>query len=168
VSTNEEKLLAGRMIVAKVFQDEVNTAVADTRRRVEPLMDADDSIPAVLPDGTRVGTVKASKAPRKPTVTDMPAVLAWVKANRPEEVNTTESVTSAFLSYLLDQTKKHGEPVYEATGEIVPGIEMRTGNPSFLPQVDETQVPLIRARLAEFVSKGYLALPSADADEAAS
>jgi len=27
---------------------------------------------------------------------------------------------------------------------------------------------VIRARLAEFVSKGYLALPSADQDEAAS
>jgi len=168
VSTQEEKLLAGRMIVTKVFQDDVNKAVADTRRRVEPLMDADDSIPAVLPDGTRVGTVKRSKAPRKPTVTDMAAVLAWVKEHRPEEVQTTESVTPAFLSYLLEQTRKHGEPVYEATGEIVPGVEMRTGTPSFLPQVDDALVPVIRARLAEFVSKGYLALPSADQDEAAS
>lgn len=168
MSTNEEKLLAGRMIVTKVFQDEVNTAFTDTRRRVEPLMDADDSIPAVLPDGTRVGTVKRSKAPRKPTVTDMAAVLAWVKANRPEEVQVSESVTPAFIAYLMDQTKKHGAPVYEATGEIVPGIEMRTGNPSFLPQVDADLVPLIKARFAEFVSKGYLALPSAEHDREAS
>lgn len=168
MSTNEEKLLSGRMLVAKVFQDEIAAAYKDTRNRIEPLIDADDAIPGVLPDGTRIGTTKRSKASRKPTVTDMAAVLSWVKANRPEEVQVSESVTPAFLAYLMDQTKKHGEPVYEATGEIVPGIEMRLGNPSFLPQVDEAQVPVIRARLAEFVSKGYLALPSSDADEAAS
>jgi hypothetical protein len=168
VSTNEEKLLSGRMLVTKVFQDEVNAAVADTRRRLEPLIDADDAIPGVLPDGTRIGTTKRSKAPKKPTVTDMAAVLAWVKANRPEEVQTTESVTPAFLAYLMAQTKKHGVAVYEATGEIVPGVEMRTGTPSFLPQVDDDLVPLVRSRLAEFVAKGFIALPSADTDEAAS
>jgi len=168
MSTAEEKLPSGRMLVTKGFQDQVAAAYKDTRDRIEPLIDADDAIPGVLPDGTRIGTTKRSKAPRKPTVTDMAAVLAWVKEHRPEEVQVSESVTPAFISYLLEQTKKHGAPVYEATGEIVPGIEMRTGNPSFLPQVDDDLVPLIKARLAEFVSKGYLALPSVDQDEAAS
>ena len=168
MSTSEEKLLAGRMLVTKVFQDDVASAYGDTRGRIEPLIEADDAIPGYLPDGTRIGTVKRSKAPRKPTVTDMAAVLAWVKEHRPEEVVVSESVSPAFLSYLLAQTKKHGAPVYEATGEIVPGVEMRTGNPSFLPQLDDDVVPLVRARLAEFVSKGFIALPSVDTDEQAS
>lgn len=168
MSTEAEKLLSGRMLVAKVFQDEVNAAVADTRRRLEPLIDADDAIPGVLPDGTRIGTTKRSKAPKKPTVTDMAAVLAWVKQHRPEEVVVSESVSPAFLSYLMAQTKKHGAAVYEATGEVVPGVEMRTGSPSFLPQLDEEVVPLVRARLAEFVSKGFIALPSPDTEAEAS
>lgn len=165
MSTREERLLAGRMVFTKVIQDDVKAAFNDTRDRVEPLIDADGGIAAELPDGTRIGSVKRSKPRRTPQVTDPAALLAWVREHRPEEL--VERVSPAFESYLKDQCRTHGAAVYAATGEIVPGVEMVEGAPSFLPRPDESAVPLVRARYAELVAKGYLALPSADDQDGA-
>ena len=146
----------------KVIQSDVKAAFDDTRGQLEPLLAADEAIAAELPDGTRIGTVKRSKAKQSPTVTDAAAVLAWVKEHRPEEL--VESVNPAFVEYLKGQVRQHGAAVYEATGEIVPGVEMVNGAPSYLPQADPAMVPIIRAKFAELIANGLLALPAA-ADE---
>jgi hypothetical protein len=139
VSTPEDKLLAGKQVFVKVVQNDVKAVFDKTREALEPRLDADESVAALLPDGTRIGSVKRSKAKRTPVVTDEAAVLAWVRDNRPEEI--VESVRPAFVEYLKAQARKHGEAVYEATGEIVPGVEMREGAPSYLPQPDPAIAP---------------------------
>jgi hypothetical protein len=160
VSTPEDKLLAGKQVFVKVVQNDVKAVFDETRAALEPRLDADESVAALLPDGTRIGSVKRSKAKRTPVVTDEAAVLAWVRENRPEEI--VESVRPAFVEYLKGQARKHGEAVYEATGEIVPGVEMREGAPSYLPQPDPAMVPVIRQKLAELIGGGLLALPGAE------
>jgi hypothetical protein len=160
MSTPEDKLLAGKQVFVKVIQADVKAVFDKTREALEPRIEADESVAALLPDGTRIGSVKRSKAKRTPVVTDEAAVLAWVRENRPEEI--VESVRPAFLDYLKGQARKHGEAVYEATGEIVPGVEMRVGAPSYLPQPDPAMVPAIRAKFAELIGGGLLALPSGD------
>lgn len=165
MSTREERLLAGRQVFAKVIAADVKAHGDEVRERLEPLIDTDGSIAAELPDGTRIGSVKRSKPRRTPAVTDDAAVLAWVKENRPEEI--VESVNPAFLDYLKAQAKKHGEAVYEPTGEIVPGVEMVTGSASYLPQADEAMVPVVRAAFAQLIGHGFLALPSGDVEGAA-
>jgi len=160
MSTPEDKLLAGKQVFVKVLQADVKAIFDGTRDLLEPRIEADESVAALLPDGTRIGSVKRSKAKRSPVVTDEAALLAWVRENRPEEL--VESVRPAFVDYLKAQARKHGEAVYEATGEIVPGVEMRVGAPSYLPQPDPAMVPLVRAKLAELIGSGLLALPSGD------
>jgi hypothetical protein len=161
MSTREERLLAGRQVFAKVIQADVKAAFDDTRDQLEPLIDPDEGVAAELPDGTRIGTVKRSKPKVEAVVTDAAALLAWVKTNRPEEI--VETVRDAFVAYLKAQARKHGEPVYEATGEIVPGIELRTGGSSYLPQPDPAMVEVVRAKFAELIGHGLLALPEREA-----
>lgn len=161
MSTREERLLAGRQVFAKVIQADVKAAFDDTRERLEPLVDADGGIAAELPDGTRIGTVKRSKPKRSPAVVDEAALLAWVKVNRPEEI--VEVVAAAFVDYLKCQARKYGVAVYEPTGEIVPGIEMRVGESSYLPQPDPDMVAVVRAKFAELIGRGLLALPEEQA-----
>lgn len=161
MSTHADRLLAGRAIFARVIRDDVQAVVVQTRETLEPLLAADEAIAAELPDGTRIGTVKRSKPKRTPSVTDEAALLAWVREHRPEEL--VESVNPGFVRYLLEQVRHYGEAVYGETGEIVPGVEMRAGSPSYLPQPDSAMVPVVRARLAELIGHGLLALPQREA-----
>jgi hypothetical protein len=160
MSTRDDRLLAGRQVLAKVFQSDVKAVFDGARKLLEPQLAADESVAAELPDGTRIGSVKRSKAPRSAGVTDSAALLEWVKTNRPDEVIVTETVNPTFVAFLQGQAKKHGLAVLD-DGTVVPGVEMRTGTPSYLPQVDQDVLPLVRARLAELVAGGLLALPEA-------
>lgn len=160
MSTPEDRLLAGRQIFIKVIQNDVKDAFDETRGALEPRLDSEEAAAAELPDGTRIGTVKRSKPRRVPVVTDEAALLEWVRKNRPDEL--VESVRPAFVDYLKGQARKHGAAVVEATGEIVPGVEMRAGAPSYLPSPDPEMVSVVRAKFAELISGGLLApLPAA-------
>lgn len=160
MSTRDDRLLAGKAIFAKVVAQDVKAVVDDTRDLLEPLLAPDEGIAAELPDGTRIGTVKRSKVRKAAAVTDERALLAWVRENRPDEL--IESVNPAFVDWLKGQAKKHGFAVVPSTGEVVPGVEMVDGAPSYLPQPDPDMVPLIQAKLAELIGHGLLALPSGD------
>lgn len=157
MSTQEERLLAGRAIFAKVIGDEVRKDITKTRGQLEPAIAPDEGVAAELPDGTRIGTVKKSKSARTALVTDYEALLAWVKQHRPDEL--VQSVNPAFVDALKDTARKHGQPVL-TDGTIVPGIEMVDGCSSYLPQVDKSMVPLIQQVFAQFLAEGPRALPN--------
>jgi hypothetical protein len=161
MSSAEDRLLAGRQVFTKVIQDDVKRAFAATRDELEPRLAADEGIAAELPDGTRIGTVKRSKPRRAPTVTDEAALLAWVAEHRPDEI--VRSVNPAFVDACKAQIRRHGHAFDPDTGEIIPGIEMLDGAPSYLPQPDPEMVPVVRARFAELLGHGLLQLPSAEA-----
>jgi len=168
MSTHEERLLAGRQVFIRAIQAEITAVDKDARERLEHLIGVDEKVAAELADGTRIGAVKRTKVSMSARVTDMPALLAWVKEHRPDEVVTTEAVSDAFVKWAKDSTRKHGAPVIEATGEVVPGVELVAGSASYVPELDEGVLPLLRARYAELVAKGYLALSSAEHDREAS
>lgn len=156
MSTQAERLLAGRQIVAKLVAADVKAVVDGTREQLEPLIGADEGVAAELPDGTRIGTVKRSKPRQTAVITDPDAVLAWVVEHRPDEL--VQSVKPMFLDLLKERARSHGVAVL-ADGSIVPGIELRDGTPSYLPQAAPGAAELVRARLAELVGSGLLALP---------
>jgi hypothetical protein len=159
MSSQEDKLLAGRQVFTKVILGDVQAANASTREVLEPRLAADEAFAAELPDGTRIGTVKRSKARKTPVVKDPAAFLAWVVANRPDEI--VQSVSDAFTKWALAQAKKHGAAVDPTTGEIIPGVEVVPGAPSYLVQPDVDMVPLVRAKFAELIGSGLLELPEA-------
>jgi hypothetical protein len=161
MSTREDRLLAGRQVFAKVIQSDVKAAFDSTRKRLEPLLDADEGIAAELPDGTRIGTVKRSKVKKAAAVTDDKALLAWALEHRPDQL--VQSVNPAFVEFLKAQVLKHGHAFDPTTGEIIPGVEMREGSPSYLPQPDPEMVPVVRAKFAELIGKGLLELSHLEA-----
>lgn len=82
--------------------------------------------------GDEIGNVQLCKAEPSWQVWDADAFLRWVKANRPDQIQTVESVYPAFTKQLLDSLK-NGEPQIDPeTGEyLVPaGIAPRSGKPS--------------------------------------
>ena len=165
MSREEDRINAGRAVVIRFLEDEIREAKTTMRNVLEPRMAPGERIPAQLPDGTAIGAVGLSKPRKTPTVTDEKALLEWVKTNRPDEI--VESVNPAYIANLKAQVRSHGYAFDRETGEIIPGVEMEIGSPSYSPAPDKDQVPLLRRRLAEIVAGGLLALSPAETDRSA-
>lgn len=115
----------GAKLVADQIKDIEKQAKAELLERMQKLgvrtldvAGTDDSNMAVI-----------SKTPGKVTakVTDERALLEWVKANRPDQLRTL--VEEAYVKSLLALAAEHGAAVDETTGEVIPGIEVMTGDP---------------------------------------
>lgn len=159
MSTKEDRLLAGRQLFIRAVLDDARRADAEAREVVEPRLEPGETIAGELPDGTRIGTVRRNRASRRPVVTDARALLDWVAEHRPDEV--VRSVRSSFVTALERSCREHGVPVDKTTGEVIPGMEMAAGSASYKPTVDEAVVPMLRAKYAELIAAGLLALPGA-------
>jgi hypothetical protein len=161
VTTQEERLNAGRAVVAKVLAEEVAGIVKDVRQVVEPSLAPEEKVSATLPDGTKVGTVGRSKVIQVAAVTDMKAFTEWVKANRPDEIIQPEPfVRASYLEHVKETAKRHGAPVDEATGEIIPGIELRDGTAMYRVTATDEGREIILSRIKQLMSAELLALPA--------
>lgn len=92
-----------------------------------PTLEDGDTKAARLDDGSLLGKVSRAQGRQTPAVVDEAALLAWVRRTHPTEI--AESVRPAYRDQLLASAKRHGQAVDETTGELVPGVELRTGNP---------------------------------------
>lgn len=163
MTTQEERLNAGRAVVAKVLFEEIADLVKDVRKVVEPSLAPEEKVSATLPDGTRVGTVGRSKVIQTAVVTDMAAFTAWVKANRPDEIIQPDPfVRASYLEHVKEAAKRYGQAVDEATGEIIPGIELRDGTAMYRVTVTDEGRETILARIKELIGAEMLALPKGD------
>jgi len=157
--TDAEKLAAlGTYIkTLKAIEDGLRTAVtADMKaRRVE-------KVGAYLPGGEKIGAVAYRAGNKSATVTDTGAALRWALARRPEAV--IQQVAPAFLKSLTDYAAKVGQPgepgVDPETGEVLPFIEVRQGN----PYVSITTTPEGMARMTALAHgfAGMLEAPTED------
>jgi hypothetical protein len=159
---------AARAIVAKVLADEAAKVVKAARRLVEDELEPGEQISAVLPDGTRVGKVKLTEASQTVRVTDEAALLEFVRRVYPDEVVTTEHVRESFRGWLLDVAKTQlTDPegdghVVLGDGEVVPGVELVSGTPSYRPEPSTEGRAHITARLGEVLGGELLALPGGE------
>lgn len=151
---------AGRAVFAQFLRGEVAELIDRVRGVVTDNLSPGERVNATLPDGTVIGTVTIGKPAEAARVTDERALLDWVKSNRPDEI--VESVRTSYVDQLKRDAKVHGYPVDKSTGEIIPGVELVEGSPSYRPVVDKGAVPVLRQRLAEIVSQGLLELPGGE------
>lgn len=157
MSIEDDRIDAGRAVVLSWLGRQVRDHSNAVREHLAPKVDPGERITAKLPDGTVIGTVTIGKPAQSPMVVDERALLDWVRENRPDEV--VESVRASYVDHLKEQVRKHGHAFDAETGEIIPGIELREGSPSYRPSVDKDAVPVLQARLGEIVGNGLLALP---------
>ena len=112
-----------RAAVLKTLADEVETALATTKQAVVAGLEdsSTDRAVARLPDGTKVASLPLSGGEARARVTDPDALLAWMEANRPDEV--VKTVRPDTVKALLAAANKDGHAVDDVTGEAIPGIE---------------------------------------------
>lgn len=155
---------ATRLIVARVVRDALQRA--DTALRASASADFD--VPGVrevaVVGNEPIGHVQLNKGSQTWSVTDLPALLAWVEANRPGEVVTTRVVRSSFITAVLERAKADGAAVDRASGEAIPGIGVRNSPPtlSVKPGPDAAQV-VAAAFAAGDLSFADVALPAIEA-----
>jgi len=77
-----------------------------------------------LPD---IGTVTLPVSKETVYVADEAALLDWVKASNPDEVEVSYRVRPAFLASLLETTVPHDGAVIDPEGTVVPGLAVREG-----------------------------------------
>lgn len=84
---------------------------------------------AAVVDGTVLGHVTMAKGRKTARVVNEAAVLAYVKAHHPTEVEVSEQVRPAFLKTLLDDAVKKGA-FLDSDGVVIDGlIEVIEGSP---------------------------------------
>jgi hypothetical protein len=107
---------------------------------------------AALVGGQVIGHVTMTKGRRTAKVANDAALLAYVKAHYPTEVETTESVRSSFLKRLLDDTTKKGAFV-DSDGVVIEGlIDVVDGDPYPMSRLsDDADITI-----AGLLSKGAL------------
>ena len=152
--SDDIRLDAARLVVAKVVADRLKKYQEEIRGRVEQQLVPGERVKAVLPGGTPVGNVQLTEEATRVSV-DPTEVLAWVKQHHPEEIN--EHVNEAYMHHLVELAKKYGHAFDKETGEVIPGIERYNGSPSFrvTPSTDG------RAHI-ESKYAGLVELPDAD------
>lgn len=84
---------------------------------------------AAVVNGQVIGHVTMAKGRRTARVASEAALLAYVKAHYPTEVEMTEQVRPAFLKQLLDDASKNGALV-DSDGVVIDGlIDVVDGEP---------------------------------------
>jgi hypothetical protein len=126
--SDDLRLDAARLVVAKVVMDRLKKYQEEIRERVQPQLVPGERIKAVLPGGTPVGNVQLTEE-AKHIRCDIVQVTAWVKKHHPEEIQ--ENVSDAYLTHLFNLAKRYGHAFDKETGEVIPGIELEPGSPSF-------------------------------------
>ena len=122
-------------------------------------LDDGDAKAATLDDGTRLGKFTRTRGKRMPTVVNERQFVDWVRKHYPTEI--TEAVREPFRSNLLDSAKEYGVAVDKKTGEVIPGVELRTGNPSISWRGEHGWEQVVFARWQE-LARTVLELPGGE------
>ncbi len=116
-----------RLAVLRALKNRVKEVEAEISADLLSTMDEGDAKAASLTDGTRLGKVSVGRGRTSVAIVNETEFVSWVRKNYPDEI--TESVRESFRSKVLDSAKRHHLPVDETTGEIIPGVDLRVGNP---------------------------------------
>jgi hypothetical protein len=136
VSTRE---IATRLLMMRALKDRI--AQADTAMRAAA-RDAGFDVAGVRQIGVigqdQIGSVQVTRAAASWRVTDMAALLRWVKANAPTEVETVEQVRPAYVTKLLGDCKAGALP----DGVVPDGVDIIEGSPTLAvrPAPDAAEV----------------------------
>jgi hypothetical protein len=137
-----------RAAVVKFLADRVAEANKDAKADVLDQLDAGDRKGAVLPDGGDVGTVSVTKGRKTISVTDEAAFLAWVREHSPHNIEVTERVRPAYTKSVTDGGQaRYGMVVDPNSGEIIPGLALREGDPYVTVRQSDEQAEVLAAAL---------------------
>ncbi|THV25977.1 hypothetical protein [Glycomyces paridis] len=123
------KDIARRVVAAKLVGDEIKNIERAAKAELLEEMKALGvrTLDVEGDDGEKLAAVSRAKGRTTAKVNES-ALLAWVKANRPDQIR--EVVAPAYIETLKKLAIEHGAAVDATTGEVIPGIEVETADPS--------------------------------------
>jgi hypothetical protein len=145
--------LAVRAVALKLLGDRVSAASARVKADLAAELTVGDRKTAALTDGTAVGSVTYAKGRVTARVVNPNALADWVADNFPDEVQP--QVRPAFLTAILDASKRAGQPMTPDGTLDVPGVVVGASEPYLTVRPD----PAATDALVEAVrANGLLAL----------
>lgn len=113
-------------LVANGIKDIEKAAKADLLE--ECLKTGTRTIDVADEDGTPLATVSKAAGKGKAAVVDAEAFDEWIGKNYPDAVTTITVVDPDVKLRLLNAATAVGDPVDVATGEVMPGVEIKPGS----------------------------------------
>lgn len=139
--TDDTQALANKLVTLAVLRKMVAALDADVRESTQMALTPGDR-KAAQAAGERIGYVLLTDPKGSYRVTDGDAWRGWVKANRPEELITVESVRSSFEAAMLARG-------CDDDGELLPGVSWVAGTPVLQVKPTAEAERHIRAELAD-------------------
>ncbi|WP_329521215.1 hypothetical protein [Spirillospora sp. NBC_01491] len=154
----------------KVLSTRVGAAKKSADKEITGGWEVSDRNAAVLPGGIKVGSVTLAKGKTSAEITDTDAFMEWVLETHPdaiEQVKVTR-VNRDFTARMIAFARATGSAVDPATGEEVPGLHVREGDPYAMTTLEDDAVELVAdawqtGQLAELL--GSLMQPAVEAGE---
>lgn len=117
-------------------------------------MDIGDSKAATLEDGALLGKVTKARGRKTPVVLDERQFVEWVSRNYPDEI--LRDVRPAFRDKILSTAKRYGEAIDPTSGEFVPGVGLREGDPYISYRAEPGSQEIISARWHDIAGPSLL------------
>lgn len=123
------KDIAKRVVAAKLVGDEIKSIEKAAKAELLEEMKALGvrTLDVEGDDGEKLAAVSRAKGRTTAKVNEV-ELLAWVKANRRDQIR--EVVAPSYIETLKKLAIEHGAAVDAATGEVIPGVEVETGDPT--------------------------------------
>lgn len=126
---------ASRLLALRVLSDWIKAEDRRLRDQTVAELVVGERVPGLVDNAdpeTLLGFVQLAKGREAATVTDGPALLAWVEEHCPGEIVTTRTVRSAFVTALLASVKRDGGWPDPDNGLLhdVPGISVTVASPT--------------------------------------
>lgn len=140
---------ANRLLITRVMKDKLSEADRDLRDRALADFDQPGVRDIGVIAGEQIGSVQLIKGRQAWRVVDNDALLAWVKANHPDEVVTVENVRGSYIQAILARAKADGGAFDPETGDSIPGVDVVHGEPTLNVKPSEDAADVIGRALAE-------------------
>jgi hypothetical protein len=118
--------LSRRALVLRWMRDQITAEYGRVRDELDARLERTDRKSAFLGE-SKLGHCQKTLGRTTVQVTDMAALTDWVRQRHPTEI--VESVRESYLKRIKDDAKHYGGPVDPATGEVIPGMEVTSGDP---------------------------------------
>lgn len=115
----------------KVLSTRIGKAKKNADAEIRDGWQVKDRNAAVLPDGTKIGSVTLAKGKLTADLVDADKFLEWVLTYHPDEVEqvTVTRVNADFTARMISYARQTGSNVDPATGEEIPGLRVQEGDP---------------------------------------
>ncbi|HWB34959.1 MAG TPA: hypothetical protein VHA75_02940 [Rugosimonospora sp.] len=154
----------------KVLSTRIGAAKKAADKDITGGWEVSDRNAAVLPNKAKIGTVTLAKGKRSVDITDQNAFMEWVLENHPDAIQQVQvtQVDPDFTARMVAFARATGSTADPATGEEVPGLRVRDGDPYPMTKLEDNAAELVAeawqsGELSELIAS--LVRPAVEAGE---